>query len=409
MRRGHFKKYQSVYILTLTAETPFMILGGFLDKHLSLRCMVTLACFNLILGYFVTAFCLNVHFLLVGLTCGIVGGCSIGLTFNCIGLNAAQWFPTHSATASAISTLGIALGPLVFSPIQTFLINPNNLLANLSQHNGAEVYFGQEEVISRVPSSYIIVAIILAIFSICGISMLYDHQKESLLDELSMSETMSEPLMPKEPAEDLPSESSVDTRCDTLIIISSKTFWLLSTWAFFVNQYPLFMMMNFKTYGETFMHDDSALTYIGSTSSISGALGRVFFGFLLDRTSFKFTSFWLALSQVISMLLIGLSLFHQLMFVYAVLVHVAVANLNGAVIVIQNMTWRVFGETNKGLSVGLVNIAYSCSVVTCGIVGAQVIQFWSWAGVFLTFSVSPILAFLTVLFTDTREDIKGPM
>lgn len=61
-----------------------------------------------------------------------------------------------------------------------------------------------------------------------------------------MSETMSEPLMPKEPAEDLPSESSVDTRCDTLVIISTKTFWLLSAWAFFVNQYPLFMMMNFK-------------------------------------------------------------------------------------------------------------------------------------------------------------------
>ena len=43
----------------------------------------------------------------------------------------------------------------------------------------------------------------------------------------------------------------------------------------------------FKTFGQTFIKDDRFLAIIGSTSNFFYAFGRLFWGFLMDKTSFK--------------------------------------------------------------------------------------------------------------------------
>ncbi len=43
-----------------------------------------------------------------------------------------QWFPQHRATVVGIIASGFGLGALIFTPIQTAVINPDNLAANKS-------------------------------------------------------------------------------------------------------------------------------------------------------------------------------------------------------------------------------------------------------------------------------------
>ena len=50
----------------------------------------------------------------------------------------------------------------------------------------------------------------------------------------------------------------------------------------------------YKAFGQTFIHDDFFLALIGSISSVFNAGGRIVWGVLTDRTSFKLIMFIIA-------------------------------------------------------------------------------------------------------------------
>ena len=49
----------------------------------------------------------------------------------------------------------------------------------------------------------------------------------------------------------------------------------------------LISLLCLQAYGQTFIEDDKFLALVGSFSSVFNALGRVFWGHMMDRTSFK--------------------------------------------------------------------------------------------------------------------------
>ncbi|KAJ8042381.1 hypothetical protein HOLleu_13419 [Holothuria leucospilota] len=122
-----YMDYQTTYALALIVETPAMILAGYLDRKMGVRLVVFFGVAIYILGYLLTAFVITVHFVFVVITCGIFGGFAIGVTFTIVGGNAALWFPNNKGTASSLATIGLAVSPIIFSPIQTAIINPDNL------------------------------------------------------------------------------------------------------------------------------------------------------------------------------------------------------------------------------------------------------------------------------------------
>ncbi|KAJ8042380.1 hypothetical protein HOLleu_13418 [Holothuria leucospilota] len=232
-------------------------------------------------------------------------------------------------------------------------------------------YFTQQSIIEKVPVSFVILSVIFVVMLVIGIAFIFDQRKHANGDG------WEEPLC--------------ETSTSATEILHKKTYWLLAGSMCFCHQYILFMAMNFKTYGQTIINDDSFLTYIGSFSSISAAVGRVIFGLLLDKASLKFNVLLSCLCQTSSMLLLGFTSFHHIPVVYALIVHLAAANFGGTVMIFQIASWRAFGGNDKGLSVGLVNIGYSVSVVSCVIISKTVMNVWSWSGIFLCFSLSPVI------------------
>jgi hypothetical protein len=53
----------------------------------------------------------------------------------------------------------------------------------------------------------------------------------------------------------------------------------------------------YKTFGQTFINNDKFLSIVGSTASFFNALGRLFWGFLIDKLSFKVKSSFTLLLQ----------------------------------------------------------------------------------------------------------------
>ena len=62
------------------------------------------------------------------------------------------------------------------------------------------------------------------------------------------------------------------------------------------------MAFNYKEYGNTRIDDDSFLTTVGSVGAIFNGFGRLIFGMLFDRFSFK------SLSSIINVVLLFFSL-----------------------------------------------------------------------------------------------------
>ena len=48
-----------------------------------------------------------------------------------------------------------------------------------------------------------------------------------------------------------------------------------------------FVVNYYKTFGQTFINNDNFLSIVGSIMSLSGAFGRLFWGYLADKLSFK--------------------------------------------------------------------------------------------------------------------------
>ena len=64
----------------------------------------------------------------------------------------------------------------------------------------------------------------------------------------------------------------------------------------------MFVAFNYKEYGNTKIDDDGFLTAVGSSGAIFNGLGRLLFGMLFDKFSFRL------LSSIINVILVVFSL-----------------------------------------------------------------------------------------------------
>lgn len=74
-----------------------------------------------------------------------------------------------------------------------------------------------------------------------------------------------------------------------MVVIKTREFWTL--WFMFLTngQAVQFSAALYKTYGQTFISDDRFLAIVGSFASIFNGFGRIFWGYLADRISFRRT------------------------------------------------------------------------------------------------------------------------
>ncbi len=106
--------------------------------------------------------------------------------------------------------------------------------------------------------------------------------------------------------------------------------------------FGMFIAFNYKEYGLIKLTNDSFLTVIGSCGAVFNGLGRFFWGFMLDRFSFR------AISSLINALLLVTALTTsftvQNQYTYLVAVSVIYFCYGGNYAVYPTQTMRIFGQ-----------------------------------------------------------------
>ncbi|XP_022241389.1 uncharacterized protein LOC106459228 [Limulus polyphemus] len=253
------------------------------------------------------------------ITYGVIASLGFVCCFGHPVVTAIEWFPNKKGLVTGILASGLALTPLFMNSIQTFFVNPSNL------QPASDGFFYNNVIIERVPVLFLIMGSVIGGILLIGLLMYQELPRESyqegtISSELtkvssqSCSKELSEPItkdldcrttinnekLCKSSEEDSANVNVDDeqlyTNGEGEVYVSPKEalkmkeFYLLSI-VCICSYYPfIFVNVFYKTYGQTFISDDTFLSTIGSVAGAVHALSRVIVGLIQDKLSYKLTS-----------------------------------------------------------------------------------------------------------------------
>ncbi|VDM16332.1 unnamed protein product [Hydatigera taeniaeformis] len=302
----------------------------------------------------------------------ILNGIGMGVPYSVIFSVASSWFPEHRATVVGIISSGFGLGALVFTPIQTAIINPNNLPVN-----GTKFPPSVEE---GIPMAFIVLGGIVLGLELIG-TILDD-------DETAISLTNSTAEVKKKTL-NVPKSYTVS---EALKSVDFYLLWLIA----FCDIIPV--------YGIRSAFDDQFLSAIATTSAAFNCLGRVFWGHMVDRFSSKcplmcFLVMWGSLFVTFPYVAVGAAG----KTLYAIWVFGLFFALSAHFVIIPGTCTRVFGPANMATIYGLIYFA-SCpsSLITAGVI-SQFDILGKWIAVYTACACACLLSFTMALFIRDRD------
>lgn len=212
-------------------------------------------------GLFICSVATNLWVLVLGY--GLTFGFGTGTVTLCGIWPCWTYYQASKGKVTGIICAGISLGTTAYNLLFTYLLNPTNSPAYTDPVSNDCLF--PEEVYSKVPSSFRLVALYVLLIGCIAICML--------------SEKAAMPCMMRQPTfiiKDRARKSVVTYR-----------FWML----FFIT-YGMFIFSGYtnntiKIIGLKYIHDDHMLSYIGCFANLIAILGRLALPGLLDLYSFK--------------------------------------------------------------------------------------------------------------------------
>nr|XP_040573905.1 uncharacterized MFS-type transporter YhjX-like [Lepeophtheirus salmonis] len=179
---------------------------------------------------------------------------------------AIKWFPKNKGLISGVIVSGYGGGSFIFNQIQTNYINPENFLIESSGQDYG--YFTNPILLNRLPQLILLLGGIYFFMSLLGALLIVQPCEEwyNDMDENIDSKTIY--------------ESWKD-------ILKSKEFYLLWISRLALPFFSLVIGGFYKTFGLTFIYDDHFLSMVGTVCSIFNCSGRLFYGYLMDKLSYK--------------------------------------------------------------------------------------------------------------------------
>ncbi|KAI6200112.1 Transporter, major facilitator family protein [Aphelenchoides besseyi] len=147
-----------IWIPTFQGCFPFaMVIGGFLSKIFGPRLAAAIGCFLMSHSFWL-------FLVTYGFMFGLGQGIAYVIAVSCV----INWFPSMVGFGSGIVAAGFGISSSIFAPIQTRLINRENLPATV------DGYFTDRELLERVPSVFLELSIVYAIMQLVGLVVICD-------------------------------------------------------------------------------------------------------------------------------------------------------------------------------------------------------------------------------------------
>ena len=378
-----------IFACSLMGQGGAMFVGGWLVSKIGPRLTTLIGSAIMSTSVLVTFVLIKVSFWAVLLTYGIMYGIGVGVAYIGPLSSAMKWMPKWKGIANGIVVSGFGLGALIFDAVQTGFVNPKNVVANSDSNDSEEKYFTDAELLSRVPTLFLILGGTYAVMQLVGSLLVTDPPDNYLAADSSNSNTAQEgtqlqevddpqnfvlyepvhddPELPSSkeeniqirkispsygsnssspransPApsnhsndEDLDEEDShrdlekkrlledegkgdvsspdhrkadwessiasttswtknVVTSLSPLQVLRKMNFYILWFMFLFNGIAVLFTATLYKFFGNSFIDDDHFLATVGSIAAVFNCLGRIAWGLIADRVSYKFALVLLA-------------------------------------------------------------------------------------------------------------------
>ncbi|XP_022257944.1 uncharacterized protein LOC106473853 isoform X1 [Limulus polyphemus] len=340
-----------------------------------------------------------------------------------------EWFPNKKGLVTGIVASGFALCPFFMNIVQTFFVNPNNLQPS------SDGFFYNPEILENVPNLFLMMGGVVASILLIGQLLYQESPRVSNQEEQQCNETtdvdetlrnlclgeeldglvMNEMGFASTNHEELSAPLKEDSTNIELNIgenevcvspkeaVKMKEFYLLSVTC--ICSFVPFMFLNvfYKTYGQTFIQDDTFLSMTGSVAGAVHSVSRVVVGFIQDKLSYKLTSLLLlGIQTILLFTLVASSHGGKVMFFIWICVLFITFPL--VFVCIPAAVAKVFGTKHTPEIYGMIFAASTASAFLWPIILHRFNTFSGWFGTFCvmaTFSFTGI--FMTILFPETHH------
>ncbi|RUS90172.1 hypothetical protein EGW08_002051 [Elysia chlorotica] len=326
-----------VFAAAAIGQGLVMSLSGLIQKKLGPRLTCLLGGWLMSFGVLVTYFTIEISFFLTVVTYGLLFGAGIGISYTMPLSCGMKWFPERKGLVNGLVVAGFGGGAFIFNQVQTAFINPDNLPAELDVGNESNVLCKGEDVVNVGP----------------------------------------------------------------LEMIKSKYFYML--WFIFLlnGQGINFVSTLYKAYGQTFIDDDNFLAVVGSFAAIFNAGGRIWWGFLADKTSFR-VSMMVACACFTCLILTFQVTELQGREMFFLWVCLLFGSFSGNFSLLPTATAKCFGREYVSTNYGLVFTSQVISAPLGAFLSQQLISQIGWPGLcFMVSSFSFTSMMLAIFFKAT--------
>lgn len=339
----------------LLGQGTFMFIGSSIENSYGSRVASIIGCIVHSTSTLLTRWILDANFFLLVLFYGFGCGSGCGLAYIASIIAAQKWFPQNKGISTGFVVGSFGLGGLVFSPLQTLYMNPDNLPSDSKENFDPQVY-------SKAPDLFLYMSMIYATMQTLGCILAAPGPSIRPNQSTEEQNVTSTPAVRVTDDEILPRPTSF------ISCFQYKIFYVIGMLMMLVAPGLTFINSLGKTYGLTYIKDDRFLATILAVASIPNAIGRLTWGYLVERFGFRvcFTAKVLLISTLIAIFPYSFILSSKTL--YAIWMLGLFFSFSASFVLFPVFNEQIFGPKYHGMVYGFLYIFLAVSSVITAVI-----------------------------------------
>lgn len=266
----------------LLGQGLFIIAGAHLENQFNNRVACIVGCTLHCISTFLTMWAININFLAVVIIYGLGSGLGCGSAYMASIIAAQKWFPQSKSIFTGVIVGGFGLGGFLFTTLQTMYMNPDNSAQLPSGYFDESVY-------SRVPYLFLYMGLIFVIMQTIGCLLAFPPPSQIDNKGINNSTNGSSKTYGGNigSAMTIVNEDSLPNLTFLLSVFKFRIFYVIGLMMMLVAPGVTFVNSLGKRYGQLYILDDRFLALVVALASVTNAIGRLTWGFLLHKLPFS--------------------------------------------------------------------------------------------------------------------------
>ena len=288
----------------------------------------------------------------LSLAYGVIFGSSFNLIVLPSILMPATWFPNHRGKVVGFTMSGMGLSSLVFAPLQTYLINPNNIspvVFNGTNGSSSGSYFTSPEILSNLPNSLLYLTATYASLLAIGFTLCVEKESTSS-------------IVGKQSLNNLKNSFSYLVK----VGLKSFNFYVLFFTRYCSLTVATGVVIHWKTLGLEANSNDQLISLVGGAAGVINALSRLAIGVLMDKMSYRYL---MTIECGLLSVCLGALVHTAYVSFYGYIVLILLINMlcHGFYVTIPAQVVKQFGPEQSSIIIGTIGLADSFAIGTSGL------------------------------------------